>query len=76
MSRTKKQRPIDVTRERSIHVAERRDDNTGDPYYYSSDRRVPAIRISGRWLQQLGFTTGTRVTITPERRRLVLTIAE
>ncbi len=74
MPRTKKQRPIDTTSERSIHVAERRDD-FGSPYY-SSDRRVPAIRISGRWLQQLGFTTGTRVTITPERRRLVLTIAE
>jgi hypothetical protein len=40
-----------------------------------AERRVPAIRISGRWLQMLGFTTGTKVTVTPERR-LVLTVAE
>ncbi len=73
MPRTKKRRPIDTTRARSVHVAERRDDSTGYPYY-REERRVPAIRISGEWLQQLGFTTGARVTITPEKRRLVLTI--
>lgn len=75
MAHTNKQRSIDTTCERTIHVAERRDDSTGYPYY-SDERRVPAIRISGRWLQQLGFTSGTKVTITPEERKLVLTIAE
>lgn len=79
MARTRKKskrRPsINLTRERSFHVAERRDLESSYPRHLN-ERRVPAIRLSGRWLQMLGFTTGTKVTVTPERRRLVLTVAE
>jgi hypothetical protein len=38
--------------------------------------RVPLIRMSGQWLQRLGFAKGERIVVTAERDRLVLTIAE
>ena len=38
--------------------------------------RVPLIRMSGQWLQRLGFAKGERIVVTAERNRLVLTIAE
>lgn len=39
------------------------------------DSRVPMLRISGRWLQRLGFKRGDRVEVTTERNRLVITVA-
>jgi Toxin SymE, type I toxin-antitoxin system len=39
------------------------------------DSRVPMLRISGRWLQRLGFKRGDRVVVTTERNRLVITVA-
>ena len=43
-----------------------------------TDRRrqqiVPYIRLSGAWLQGLGFRRGARTEITEERERLVLTV--
>jgi len=36
---------------------------------------VPYLRMSGKWLQRLGFKHGDRVIVTGERRRLVITIA-
>ena len=35
---------------------------------------VPFIRMSGLWLQQLGFDRGDRIEVTAERERLVLTV--
>jgi hypothetical protein len=35
---------------------------------------VPFIRMSGVWLQQLGFDRGDRIEVTAERERLVLTV--
>jgi hypothetical protein len=39
-----------------------------------SDQRVPYIRMSGVWLQRLGFQRGHRIEITAERERLILTV--
>jgi Toxin SymE, type I toxin-antitoxin system len=35
---------------------------------------VPYLRLSGRWLERLGFASGCRVVVTEERGRLTLTI--
>jgi hypothetical protein len=35
---------------------------------------VPFIRMSGAWLEQLGFDRGDRIEVTAERERLVLTV--
>lgn len=37
-------------------------------------QRVPYIRMSGLWLQRLGFHNGHRIEITEERQRIVLTV--
>jgi hypothetical protein len=42
--------------------------------FIESRKRVPLIRMSGRWLQQLGFRKGERIVVTGERDRLVLTV--
>lgn len=39
------------------------------------DGRVPYLRLSGRWLEQLGFARGSRVLVTAEQGKLVVTIA-
>lgn len=38
------------------------------------EQRVPYIRMSGLWLQRLGFRNGHRLEITEERHRIVLAI--
>jgi hypothetical protein len=43
--------------------------------FVESNERVPLIRMSGRWLQRLGFRKGERIVVTVERDRLVLTVA-
>ena len=35
---------------------------------------VPYLRLSGRWLERLGFASGCRVVATEEREKLTLTI--
>lgn len=35
---------------------------------------VPYIRMSGQWLERLGFRRGDRVEITTEHERIVLTV--
>jgi len=37
---------------------------------------VPYIRMSGRWLQRLGFSYGDRIEVAEERGRIVLSIAK
>jgi len=43
--------------------------------FVESSERVPLIRMSGHWLQRLGFKKGERIVVTAERDRLVLTVA-
>jgi hypothetical protein len=42
----------------------------------SGETPVPYLRISGRWLEQHGFNRGSRVIVTAENGKLVLTIAD
>jgi hypothetical protein len=35
---------------------------------------VPYLRLSGRWLERLGFARGYRVVVAEERGKLTLTI--
>jgi Toxin SymE, type I toxin-antitoxin system len=42
--------------------------------YRRPQTAVPFIRMSGLWLQQLGFDRGDRIEVTTERERLVLTV--
>jgi hypothetical protein len=42
--------------------------------YHQRKTVVPFIRMSGVWLQQLGFDRGDRIEVTAERERLVLTV--
>lgn len=42
----------------------------------TGETAVPYLRLSGRWLEQHGFTRGSRVTVTAEKGKLVLTIAD
>ncbi|MCD1125603.1 type I toxin-antitoxin system SymE family toxin [Jinshanibacter sp. LJY008] len=37
-------------------------------------RPSPQIKISGNWLEELGFTTGQPVTVTSERGRMVIEV--
>lgn len=39
------------------------------------DGRVAYLRLSGRWLEQLGFARGSRVLVTAEQGKLVVTLA-
>lgn len=40
------------------------------------NEKVAALRLSGEWLEKLGFKEGAKVLVTAERRRLVLTVEE
>jgi len=42
----------------------------------SGETAVPYLRLSGRWLEQHGFTRGSRVDVTAEKGKLVLTVAD
>jgi len=42
--------------------------------YHRRKTVVPFIRMSGLWLQQLGFDHGDRIEVTAEHERLVLTV--
>jgi hypothetical protein len=35
---------------------------------------VPYLRLSGRWLEQYGLTRGSRVVVSGEAGKLVLTV--
>jgi hypothetical protein len=39
-------------------------------------RVVPYIRLSGRWLERLGFSYGCRLEVTSRQKRIVLTVVE
>ncbi len=40
------------------------------------NEKVPAVKLSGEWLGELGFNEGERVIVAGEPGRLVLTLAE
>lgn len=40
------------------------------------NEKVASLRLSGEWLEQLGFKEGKTVLVTAERKRLVLTVEE
>jgi hypothetical protein len=44
--------------------------------YVRRDEAVPFLRLSGRWLEQLGFARGCRVLVAAEQRKLVITVSE
>src|SRR5690242_9740809 len=45
-----------------------------DGAYRYREQVVPYIRMSGQWLERLGFRRGDRIEITEEPERLVLTV--
>ncbi|WP_045739277.1 SymE family type I addiction module toxin [Xanthomonas sp. MUS 060] len=45
----------------------------GYGYYPDSHQPVPALRLRGRWLEQLGFAIGCKLSITVRDRELVIT---
>jgi hypothetical protein len=48
----------------------------GDENAPRGGKPVPYVRISGGWLEQLGFTPGSRVVVAAEQGCLVLTLME
>ncbi|WP_230598100.1 SymE family type I addiction module toxin [Xanthomonas albilineans] len=46
----------------------------GYGYYPDSHQPVPALRLRGRWLEQLGFAIGCKLRITVRDRELVITV--
>ncbi len=69
MKRKRQQRRISMRTARSVTVSR---------MWQQSEQRggypVPAIRMRGEWLGQIGFREGTRVHVAVEPERLVLTI--
>ncbi|NJC37473.1 toxic protein SymE [Xanthomonas arboricola] len=47
----------------------------GYGYYPDSHRRIPTLRLRGRWLEQLGFTIGSKLNIRMRNGELVVTVA-
>lgn len=41
-----------------------------------SPTRMPFVRLSGRWLERMGFAIGTAVRVQVSRKRLVLEVIE
>ncbi|NIK08718.1 toxic protein SymE [Xanthomonas arboricola] len=47
----------------------------GYGYYPDSHQRIPTLRLRGRWLEQLGFTIGSKLDIRMRNGELVVTVA-
>ncbi|WP_139015210.1 SymE family type I addiction module toxin, partial [Xanthomonas cannabis] len=47
----------------------------GYAYYPASHQRIPTLRLRGRWLEQLGFTIGSKLNITMRNGELVVSVA-
>lgn len=43
-------------------------------HYTPSGKEVPLIRLQGKWLQELGFLIGRKITVKESQGRLVLTL--
>ncbi|WP_355506407.1 SymE family type I addiction module toxin [Xanthomonas cannabis] len=46
----------------------------GYGYYPATHQRIPTLRLRGRWLEQLGFTIGSKLNITMRNGELVVTV--
>ncbi|RBJ60804.1 SymE family type I addiction module toxin [Xanthomonas oryzae] len=46
----------------------------GYGYYPDNHQPVPALRLRGRWLEQLGFAIGCKLRITVRDRELVISV--
>ena len=46
------------------------------PRPLGSPTRMPFVRLSGRWLERMGFGIGTAVRVHVSRKRLVLEVIE
>ncbi|MBB3834012.1 toxic protein SymE [Xanthomonas arboricola] len=47
----------------------------GYGYYPATHQRIPTLRLRGRWLEQLGFTIGSKLNITMRNGELVVSVA-
>ncbi|WP_240307536.1 SymE family type I addiction module toxin [Xanthomonas arboricola] len=47
----------------------------GYGYYPDSHQRIPTLRLRGRWLEQLGFTIGSKLHIRMRNGELVVSVA-
>ncbi|MBB4708123.1 SymE family type I addiction module toxin [Xanthomonas arboricola] len=47
----------------------------GYGYYPDSHQRIPTLRLRGRWLEQLGFTIGSKLNIRMRNGELVVSVA-
>lgn len=47
----------------------------GYGYNPASDQRVPTLRLRGRWLEQLGFVIGSKISIRMRDGELVVSLA-
>ncbi len=68
--RKRLQSPIDAPREVSVASLYRPAEGIG-----GDGERVPYLRLSGRWLEELGFVKGPRVVVS-EEGQLTLTVAD
>ncbi len=48
----------------------------GYGYYPASNQVVPALRLRGRWLEQLGFAIGSTLRIEVRAGELVVRVAD
>ncbi|WP_311238051.1 MULTISPECIES: SymE family type I addiction module toxin [unclassified Xanthomonas] len=46
----------------------------GYGYYPASHQRIPTLRLRGRWLEQLGFTIGSKLHIRLRNGELVVSV--
>ncbi|WP_162836128.1 SymE family type I addiction module toxin [Xanthomonas sp. GPE 39] len=46
----------------------------GYGYYPDSHQPIPALRLRGRWLEELGFAIGCKLRIAVRDRELVITV--
>ena len=47
----------------------------GQGYYFTSNQRISTLCLSGRWLEQLGFTIGIKLHIRMRNDELVVSVA-
>ncbi|HZT01155.1 MAG TPA: SymE family type I addiction module toxin [Steroidobacteraceae bacterium] len=52
------------------------DSHSQAPRPLRSPTRMPFVRLSGRWLERMGFGIGTAVRVHVSRKRLVLEVIE
>ncbi|MFA4198919.1 SymE family type I addiction module toxin, partial [Xanthomonas perforans] len=61
---------------RRLHPRAPQHCTVGYGYYPDSHQRIPTLRLRGRWLEQLGFTIGSRLHISMRNGELVVSVAD